>query len=62
MVRINRDGSFTEIYNGPGTPVWERFEGEMRPSNGQFSIGLAALASLAETVDERHRLTRCTAT
>ncbi len=40
VLKINKDGSFAEIYNGPGTLVWEQFAGKKLPSNGQFQISL----------------------
>jgi hypothetical protein len=55
---IFRDGSFEEIYNGPGAPVWARFEGKAKPSNGQFQVGLAELRRLMKNVPQDQQLKR----
>ena len=34
VIKILPNGSFEEIYNGPGSLVWEQFEGKKRPMNG----------------------------
>lgn len=58
VFQLNRDGSFAEVYNGFGAPVWALCEGRSRPSNGQFQIGLAQLRRLMKDVPEEHRLKR----
>jgi hypothetical protein len=34
VIKILPNGSFEEIYNGPGSLVWEQFEGKKMPMNG----------------------------
>lgn len=34
IIKILRDGTFEEIYNGPGALVWDQFTGKRLPSNG----------------------------
>lgn len=58
IIRINKDGSFDEYYNGPGEVIWKQFEGKKMPSNGQFQISLNKVAALAESVSEGDRLPR----
>jgi hypothetical protein len=58
VLQLKRDGSFTEQYNGPGTPVWELFAGKPRPKNGQYQVSLTTLQALMKTVDPSVRLKR----
>ena len=56
VIKIHPDGTFSEIYNGPGDVIWAQFQGKAMPSNGQFQISLTKLAALNEQVDNAHRL------
>ncbi len=56
VIRILRDGTFEEIFNGPGSLVWAEFEGRRVPSNGQFQISLSKLRRLGELVSEGERI------
>ncbi len=56
VIKLDRDGGFTEIYNGPGHPVWHTVESKPRPSNGQYQVSLSILKSLMQNVPERERL------
>jgi hypothetical protein len=56
VFRLLKDGSFEEVYNGPGAPVWARFEGKAKPSNGQFHVSLQQLRRLMDTVAQEERL------
>lgn len=58
VIKILKDGSFEEIYNGPGGLVWAEFEGKALPSNGQYQISLSKLKKLNDTVDSSLRLMR----
>jgi len=60
IIRINKDGSFDEFFNGPGEVIWSQFEGKKMPSNGQFQISLNKVAALNETVPESDRIPRVT--
>jgi hypothetical protein len=53
---LHRDGSFDEIYNGPGASVWALVEGKPRPSNGQYKVSLTQLRRLMEGVPSEQRL------
>lgn len=44
VLKLNRDGSMTEIYKGAGKPAWEA-AGKMQ-KNGQRSLSLSALRKL----------------
>ncbi|WP_018948452.1 hypothetical protein [Thioalkalivibrio sp. ALMg11] len=55
VLKLDREGGFEEIYNGPGKVVWREFEGKPRPSNGQYQISVKRLTQLMAAVspDER---------
>lgn len=58
VFRLFKDGSFEEVYNGPGAPVWALVEGRAKPSNGQYQVSLSQLRRLMEHVPDDHRLKR----
>jgi hypothetical protein len=58
VLRLNRDGSFVEEYNGPGAPVWKLVAGKPRPKNGQRQVSLAALREVMQEVSQDERLQR----
>lgn len=56
IIRILPDGTFEEIYNGPGALIWEQFKGKRLPSNGQFQISLNKLRQLSQAVAQEDRV------
>lgn len=60
VIKILRDGTFEEIYNGPGALVWEQFNGKRLPSNGQFQVSLNKLRQLNQRVAQADRVPRVT--
>lgn len=58
IIKILRDGTFEEIYNGPGALVWDQFKGKRLPTNGQFQIALNKLRQLNQTVAQSDRVPR----
>ena len=56
VMKINRNGSFIEIYNGPGDIAWVAC-GKMQ-KNGQRGISTKKLAELMNEVPEKERLPR----
>ena len=58
VLKINKDGSFAEIYNGPGEYIWAQFSGKKPPTNGQFQIGLTKLKELNTFVTDQERIER----
>lgn len=58
IIKINKDGTFTEYYNGPGQMIWQQFSGKKMPSNGQHQISLSALTRLNSLVPEVQRVPR----
>ncbi|MEQ6916315.1 DUF6998 domain-containing protein [Halomonas aquatica] len=58
IIKILPDGTFEEIYNGPGALVWEKFKDKRMPSNGQFQISLNKLRQLNQSVAYVDRVPR----
>jgi len=58
VLKLLPDGSFEEIYNGPGAPVWALVESKPRPSNGQYQVRLSRLRELNKNVPHYDRLVR----
>lgn len=58
VLRLARDGTFTEEYNGPGNPVWALVSHKPRPKNGQYQVALSTLRRLMKSVTTEYRLKR----
>jgi hypothetical protein len=58
VLRLQRDGNFSEEYNGPGAPVWSSVRHKPRPKNGQYQVSLAALRRIMKTIPAAERLER----
>ena len=56
VIRILSDGSWEEIYNGPGKPVWDN-AGKMQ-KNGQRPISLSKLQKLMGSINEKDMIAR----
>jgi hypothetical protein len=58
VLLLKPDGTFEEIYNGPGAQVWALVQSKPRPTNGQYQVTLAQLKRLMKSVLEDQRLRR----
>jgi hypothetical protein len=58
VLRIARDGSFEEIYSGPGAPVWTLVSHKPRPKNGHYQVALSKLAKLMPSIPASERILR----
>jgi hypothetical protein len=58
IIKILPDGTFEEVYNGPGAVIWHQFKGKQLPSNGQFQIALTKLRKLNQSVAQAGRVPR----
>ena len=56
VIKILPDGTFEEIFNGPGSVVWQEFKGKKLPSNGQYQISLTKLRKLRVSVSQTDRV------
>jgi len=50
VIKIHKDGTFSEIYNGVGSLIWDTFKGRKPPSNGQYQISLKKLKELSKKI------------
>ena len=53
-IKILQDGTWEEIYNGPGSPAWNK--AGKRQKNGQRQITISALRELMIGVSEKQRI------
>lgn len=58
MLRLNRDGTFTEEYNGRGASAWAMGSHKPRLKNGQLQVALSTPRRLMQSVVKEHRLER----
>ncbi len=58
MLSLERDGTFTEAYNGPGSMVWSLVKDKPRPKNGQYQVALSTLRRLMVGMPVSLRLER----
>jgi hypothetical protein len=58
VLRIQKEGSFDEIYNGPGDRVWPLVSSRPLPRNGQYQLGVGVLTRLMLDVPESMRVPR----
>ena len=58
IIRILKNGTFEECFNGPGELIWNQFKGRPMPSNGQYQISISKVRELNEQVDSDSRIPR----
>lgn len=56
VIKILPNGTFEEIYKGPGKLIWDQFSEKSLPSNGQFQISLSKLKKLDAQVNDSERV------
>ena len=56
VLKLHPDGTWTEIYNGPGDIVWSPLISKKRPSNGQFTVSLSTLRKLMPSISPEQRM------
>ncbi|WP_444932888.1 DUF6998 domain-containing protein [Microbulbifer sp. JTAC008] len=57
-LKLLRDGTVTEFYNGPGKPVWDRVKDKNLPKNGLYSVSLGVLSAMMDNVQENEKIER----
>lgn len=55
-VQIGADGTFIEIFNGPGATAWEAVKDRVKPKTNLHSVSIHALRQLQLTVDDADRI------
>jgi hypothetical protein len=55
-VQVHSDGTFTEVFNGPGAIAWEAVKGRARPKTNLHSVSIGALAKLQARVASHNRI------
>jgi hypothetical protein len=55
-VRIHPDGTFSEVFNGPGTIAQKAVKGRTKPKNNLHSVSISTLSRLQLAVAERERI------
>lgn len=58
VLKLEKNGSFEEIYNGLGARVWATVSHKPLPSNGQYRVSLTRLRTLNAAVEEHERIER----
>ena len=56
VIKLFSDGTWEEVYNGPGKPVWDN-AGKMQ-KNGQRPISLTKMRNLMSSVDRKDTFAR----
>ena len=59
-IKIHPDGTFTEVFNGPGSIAWEAVKDRQRTKTNLHTIAVAALAALNERVPPKDKIPRRT--
>jgi len=58
VLKLDRTGAFKEVFNGPGSLVWDLVRSKAFPKNGQHKILLSTLAKIMAGVATERRLPR----
>jgi hypothetical protein len=56
VIKIDKSGTFEEIYNGSGARVFDHSTGKPLPSNGQYQISISKLRQLQDLVSSEEAL------
>jgi hypothetical protein len=55
-IKVHSDGSYDEIFNGPGSIAWEAVKNRQPTKTNLHSVGLSALKKLNNTVADKDRI------
>src|SRR6266853_885311 len=55
-VQVGSDGTFAEVFNGPGAIAWEAVKDRARPKTNLHSVSVAALKKLQTKVAAKERI------
>jgi hypothetical protein len=57
-IKMFNDGTFEEIYNGPGKNIWELIKDRKTTKNGLHAISVSALKKINKGVNKLDRISR----
>ncbi len=57
-IQVYPDGSFSEVFNGPGAVAWEAVKRRKLPKTNLHSVSVAGLLALNKSVDRKDRIAR----
>ena len=60
IIKINKDGTFIECFNGPGRVIWDTFSDKKMPKNGQHQISISRVKKLHEAIPNSMRIPKNT--
>src|SRR6266568_2669565 len=55
-IKINKEGSFDEVFNGPGAIAWEAVKNRKPPKTNLHSISIQTMVALSRKVDAKERI------
>ena len=55
-IKIHRDGTFEELFNGPGSIAWEAVKNRKRPKTNLHSVSIKKLKKLNANVEASDRI------
>lgn len=58
VLRLRADGKCDEVFNGPGSLVWECVSSKPMPKAGFYSVSLSKLAKIATRVPKGKKIAR----
>jgi hypothetical protein len=57
-IQIRPDGSFSEVFNGPGALAWEAVRNRKPPKTNLHSVPIGTLKNLSSKVPAKERILR----
>lgn len=55
-IKINKDGSFKEVYNGPMKNIYRIMKNRKEPKNGLHNISITVLEKLNESIEKKLKI------
>ncbi len=59
-IQVHSDGSFTEVFNGPGAVAWEAVKNRKATKTNLHSVSVSALRKLSQSVSDSDRIPKRT--
>jgi hypothetical protein len=55
-LKVDQNGNVEEIFNGPGSVIWDNIKHRKRPKNYLYSIRLSTLMCLNKQISDKDRI------